>query len=470
MELVNTNVGIWNARGLNNPARRGVVKTVMEDASASVVCLSESKLETVTPFVIAETLGTRFDGFVYLPAIGTAGGIIVAWQSAEVRVLRSRVDQFSVSIELAVAGGDPWWLTAVYGPTVDALKPAFLDELRVLRASLAGPWALAGDFNLILEDHDKNNANVNRRAMARFWRLINNLELKESPLVGRRFTWSNERASPTLEKIERWFGSLEWDDMHPDASLCALLSSLSSHCPILMSTSAKFFSKSRFRFERVWVRMDGFMDEVSALWNAGPYEPNPLIRLDVKLRGLARGLQRWSQRRVGSIKDQLLMANELILLLDRAQDDRVLSSAEAQLRRGLKARVLGLASLDRTIARQRARVAGISEGDTNAEFFRIYASSRRRRNFIAYLRHNSCSTSEQADKEDLATDFYIELLGRAQPRDCNLSLASIGLGAVDLSSLDMAFSVEEVWTAIKAMPSNKSPGPDGFSWDFYKAC
>ena len=48
------------------------------------------------------------------------------------------------------------------------------------------------------------------------------------------------------------------------------------------------------------------------------------------------------------------------------------------LRRSLKARMLGLASLYYTIARQHARVAGLKECDANAHFFKALASSRRR--------------------------------------------------------------------------------------------
>jgi hypothetical protein len=89
---------------------------------------------------------------------------------------------------LDTSSGEPWWLTSVYGPTVEALKPAFLDELRALRAAIVGPWAITGDFNLILDARDKSNANLNRRLMANFRALVNDLELKEACLLGRRYT------------------------------------------------------------------------------------------------------------------------------------------------------------------------------------------------------------------------------------------------------------------------------------------
>jgi hypothetical protein len=96
----------------------------------------------------------------------------------DVRVVATRVDRFSVSIKVEYSEDVSWWLTAVYGPTIDAQKPDFLDEMCALRGALAGLWSIADDFNMIADARDKNNANLNRRGMARFRALLNELELK----------------------------------------------------------------------------------------------------------------------------------------------------------------------------------------------------------------------------------------------------------------------------------------------------
>jgi len=41
---------------------------------------------------------------------------------------------------------------------------------------------------------------------------------------------------------------------------------------------------------------------------------------------------------------------------------------------------------------------------------------------------------------------------------------------VDLSTLDAPFSEDEVWSTIKSLPSDRAPGPDGFTGRFYKSC
>ena len=258
MNTTNHNIVVWNPRGLNAAIRGTIVRSVVDDAVASVVCLVESKLANVDTFAVMRVLGPRFDSFVALPAVGTAGGIVVAWQSDRVSVTRSQVDSFSVTITLAFEGGEPWSLTTVYGPTQEPLKIPFLEELRAIRAAFPGPWAVTGDFNMILDAADKNNARLNRRMMARFRRLLNDVELKEQVLVGRRYTWSNERRTPTMEKLDRWFASVDWDLSHPECLLQALSSSLSDHCAIMLSTNVSYHRKSRFHFQSFWPKISGF--------------------------------------------------------------------------------------------------------------------------------------------------------------------------------------------------------------------
>jgi hypothetical protein len=76
----------------------------------------------------------------------------------------------------------------VYGPQLDILKVQFLQELWNVRTACAGPWVVGGDFNLIYRVEDKNNNNVHRAMMGCFRRFLNDLELREVELLGRKFT------------------------------------------------------------------------------------------------------------------------------------------------------------------------------------------------------------------------------------------------------------------------------------------
>lgn len=71
-------------------------------------------------------------------------------------------------------------------------------------------------------------------------------------------------------------------------------------------------------------------------------------------------------------------------------------------------------------------------------------------------------------KLQLATEYFSALLGQPSP-----SLPTVQLDQIyehdDLSCLAREFTWEEIVEAINHPPNNRSPGPDGFTNEFYKA-
>jgi hypothetical protein len=140
-----------------------------------------------------------------LPSVGASGGILAAWRKDVWQAAQHNISSSCISVRLLPLAGDPvheFWLTTVYGLSDLALKESFLQELEGLATLCLGAWLICGDFNLIYQAQDKNNDRLNRRMMSRFRRSIDVLSIEELHLHGRRFTWSNERARPTLERIE----------------------------------------------------------------------------------------------------------------------------------------------------------------------------------------------------------------------------------------------------------------------------
>jgi hypothetical protein len=82
--------------------------------------------------------------------------------------------------------------------------------------------------------------------MARFRRALSSLELKELYLNGRRFTWSNERELPTLEKLDRVFSTVDWEILYLDAFLSAMSTRPSDHCPLVLNLSPDLHRGRRF--------------------------------------------------------------------------------------------------------------------------------------------------------------------------------------------------------------------------------
>jgi hypothetical protein len=88
--------------------------------------------------VVVESLGQRFaEQFVYLPAVGTRGGALLAADESYYKIVQFDVREYLVSAQLqSTMGVGTWWLTVVYGPQDDQAKLCFLQELRIIRNSI----------------------------------------------------------------------------------------------------------------------------------------------------------------------------------------------------------------------------------------------------------------------------------------------------------------------------------------------
>lgn len=85
--------------------------------------------------------------------------------------------------------------------------------------------------------------------MGRFRKLIEDLALKEIPLHGRKYTWSNQQDAPTLVKLDRVLCSVDWEDLFPNCLLQSMATEDSDHCPLLLGLKDNKTGRRRFHFE-----------------------------------------------------------------------------------------------------------------------------------------------------------------------------------------------------------------------------
>jgi hypothetical protein len=128
-------------------------------------------------------------------------------------------------------------------------------------------------------------------------------------------------------------------------------------------------TKPIFRFETFWPKMHGFHDCVQQAWNRSvPANQNPQGPLHIKLTRTAKTLKQWVR---GIIQQKILAiatCREVIRQLEKVQEFRVWLAAEHNLIKLLKSRILGLAAVDRSRARQKSRLTWMRLGDANTFF------------------------------------------------------------------------------------------------------
>lgn len=112
MSSVKVELVRWNVRGLNSPAKRKALRDFVDSSRPAILCIQESKLDVVDQFIILQCCGPAYDGFAYLPAVGTRGGIILAWDSSVVGISNYVCDTNFITSYVAPLDGAPWWLSS----------------------------------------------------------------------------------------------------------------------------------------------------------------------------------------------------------------------------------------------------------------------------------------------------------------------------------------------------------------------
>ena len=162
--------------------------------------------------------------------------------------------------------------------------------------------------------------------------------------------------------------------------------------------------------------MKGFQDLVQNTWNRPVASALPMKRLHIKMARVAKGIKRWKKEKIGDTRMQLAIVKEILLQLEAAQEHRMLTAMELHLCRRLKARSTGLAAIEKSRIRQRARLTYIRCGDANTKFFHTRANARRRKNYIHCLHTDGGIAVAYQDKEKVIQDYFRNHIGSAVPR------------------------------------------------------
>ena len=118
-------------------------------------------------------------------------------------------------------------------------RGSFLDELCSLAPSCDLPWMLVGDFNLVRGPEDKNTASFDASAADAFNSFIDDLVLQELPLLDRMYTWSNNRAVPTLVRLDRALINPQWGGALFNSTLRSLIRTTSDHVPLMVEATSR---------------------------------------------------------------------------------------------------------------------------------------------------------------------------------------------------------------------------------------
>jgi exonuclease III len=179
----NLSVFSWNVRGLGQSNRRDDhVLLELISVRRTIAALQETKLTSLSMIRTSSFLPARLKNCVTRDSTGASGGILTAWDDTTCRMDATTQRAFTLTARLSLLCDDTaFTFTKFYAPANHEDKQAFYYELAKVAATVSGPWAILGDFNLIRAPEDKNNDLFNASEAKCFNDLINSIGFIEIP-------------------------------------------------------------------------------------------------------------------------------------------------------------------------------------------------------------------------------------------------------------------------------------------------
>lgn len=135
-------------------------------------------------------------------------------------------------------------------------------------ASLIGEWCFMGDFNVVssLEERAGRTVYWRNRDMEDFNVVVNEMNLIDPPLYGKKFTYfcSDDIVTSRLDRFLVSRGIINaWKIKGQRVGN----RDISDHCPIWLACSNQNWGPKPFRFNSCWIDHEGFKSFVIEEWN-----------------------------------------------------------------------------------------------------------------------------------------------------------------------------------------------------------
>lgn len=295
-------------------------------------------------------------------------------------------------------------------------------------------------------------------------------------MSGGFFTWSNNQATPTLEKLDRILMNRDWELAFPLAVAQKITRSASDHNIIVISSGKPHKDPPRmFKFEHSWLQHGEFQKIVAKSWEDKAGLTKPVDIFLHKVKNVRRTLKGWGSNLAGSRKKTKKQYNEELKSLEEMEEISPLSISQANRKYDIQSMLLQLDADEESYWYKRTQSQWLLKRDNNTEYFHRIANGRKRKNNIFSLKDGD-DNNIVGDVALLnhATSYYKELFGKAAgnlvPINPDLWDANEKLTDIDNKILDRPFSEEEVKQALYEMEKNKAAGPVGLPVDFFQNC
>nr|GEV72417.1 RNA-directed DNA polymerase, eukaryota [Tanacetum cinerariifolium] len=302
-----------------------------------------------------------------------------------------------------------------------------------------GEVIIMGNFNEVRYKSNRFGSNFNVHGAQCFNSFISASGLVEVTLGGMHFTWCHKSAKK-MSKLDRFLVSENLLSSCPHLNAITLERYLLDHRPILLWENHYDYGPTSFRFYHHWIKIEGFCKLVEDTWKDSPGKGFNAIKILMgKLKYLKKSIREWNKSSMvcrKNIKAQYKKDLEAVeLILDSGQG----VEEDIRNRSDIIHKIQHYDKIDWLEMVQKAKVKWAVEGDENSKFFHGMLNKKRSiLNIQGVLVDGVWVDSPNSLHSDQCRDLEIEVTNEEIKRD--------------------------VWEC----GTDKAPGPDGFTFGFFR--
>jgi exonuclease III len=484
-----------NCRGLNSSFKRKKVFHFLRKKKANIYCLQDVHFTSEQIQLVKQQWGYN-ECFISPFRSNARGTAILFNNNFNFTVLDKTLDDGGNFVALKVQIDDTsYTIITLYGPNRDS--PEFFDKIEDLIKNFdSDEICLCGDWNLIqnprLDTFNYKNIN-NPRARDKVLKLMETFDLKDPWRVlnydVKRYTWRQ----PTPLKQARLDFFLISHDMLPSVDTCDILPSINSDHSLIKLTLT--FSKIS--------RGHGFWKFNNSLLHDRAYIE--LVKTTIRATLDQYKIEQDGGDVMYSIDDQLLW--EVLLLMIRGKTiyySSTMKKINLKMEKDLETKLLNLEEeIDSATTEQdkntvleninqikdeldkindkriqgmfiRSKAKWIEQGEKPTKYFlKLEARNFLNKSFMEIEKNDGTILKDCDDILKETKLFYERLYTQQEVSNLNLTeyfknVDIQKLNEYQSNNLEGELTNAEILTALKNMKNEKSPGPDGFTAEFFK--
>ncbi|GJU86013.1 RNA-directed DNA polymerase, eukaryota, partial [Tanacetum coccineum] len=463
--------------GLGHKTKKEWIKELNFKHRINFLAIQETKLECISDMDVKFMWGNSNFQYVTSDSLGNSGGILCVWEQSVFQKIGASVsDNFIAVYGTWLPTSTKILIIVIYAPQSYTLKRTLWEYISSLINRWDGETIVMGDFNAVRTEDERFGSVFNVLCARNFNQFISSSGLIDVKMEGYSFTWSLPSASK-MSKLDRFLITNGILSVFPSLSAVCMDRHLSDHRPIVLKEVSSDYGprwgggpRRPFRMYHSWFSYEGFHAMVTQAWNSFPHnDSNNLICFKKKLQDLEKIIRGWIFQQNLSKKEMKASLLKQLVDIDKQLENGVKNREMLFESMEVSRRLHNLNQSDLNDAAQKAKVKWAIEGDENSKFFHGVINKKRAQLAIRGVFNNGTwCTDPNTVKESFVSHFASRFKQPISSRFKLNMMFNNRLTVDQVGDLDRFVSFDEIKAAVWDCGANKSPGPDGFTFEFFK--